>query len=157
RDMADLLVELSVGLHKYSMYPDGHPLLESAVSGLTRRLALALSERQMIAIAVARNHLVLDGVPTDPGHAATRDLALKLFRREIGAIRLYEGVQDSELQEMLKVIARETPQNGEEPAREWQHVRLFPLTYDQLELQQDAAEDAPEQRAGWATQLWGKL
>ena len=23
RDMADLMVELSVGLHKYSMYPDG--------------------------------------------------------------------------------------------------------------------------------------
>ena len=157
RDMADLLVELSVGLHKYSMYPDGHPLLESAVSGLTRRLALALSERQMIAIAVARNHLVIDGVPTDPAHAVTRDLALKLFRREIGAIRLYEGVQESELQEMLKVIARETPQNGEESAREWLHVRLFPLTYDQLELQQDAADDAPEQRAGWATQLWGKL
>ena len=155
--MADLLVELSVGLHKYSMYPDGHPLLESAVSGLTRRLALALSERQMIAIAVARNHLVIDGVPTDPGHAATRDLALKLFRREIGAIRLYEGVQDIELQEMLKVIARETPQNGEEAAREWQHVRLFPLTYDQLELQQDEADPASEQRAGWAAQLWGKL
>jgi hypothetical protein len=156
--MADLMVELSVGLHKYSMYPDGHPLLESAVSGLTRRLALALTERQMIAIAVARNHLVIDGVPTDPAHAVTRDLALKLFRREIGAIRLYEGVQETELQEMLKAIARETPQNGgEEAPREWQHVRLFPLTYDQLELQQDAAEQTSEQRAGWAAQLWGKL
>jgi hypothetical protein len=156
--MADLMVELSVGLHKYSMYPDGHPLLESAVSGLTRRLALALTERQMIAIAVARNHLVIDGVPTDPAHAVTRDLALKLFRREIGAIRLYEGVQETELQEMLKVIARETPQHGgEEAPREWQHVRLFPLTYDQLELQQDAAEQTSEQRAGWAAQLWGKL
>jgi hypothetical protein len=158
RDMADLLVELSVALHKYSMYPDGHPLLESAVSGLTRKLALALVERQMIAIAVARNHLVIDGVPTDPAQAVTRDLALKLFRREIGAIRLYEGVQDTELQEMLKVIARETPQNGgEESPREWQHVRLFPLTYDQLELQQDAEEQTSEQRAGWAAQLWGKL
>jgi hypothetical protein len=156
--MADLMVELSVGLHKYSMYPDGHPLLESAVSGLTRRLALALTERQMIAIAVARNHLVIDGVPTDPAHAVTRDLALKLFRREIGAIRLYEGVQETELQEMLKVIARETPQHGgDEAPREWQHVRLFPLTYDQLELQQDAAEQTSEQRAGWAAQLWGKL
>ena len=156
--MADLMVELSVGLHKHSMYPDGHPLLESAVSGLTRRLALVLSERQMIAIAVARNHLVIDGVPTDPAHAVTRDLALKLFRREIGAIRLYEGVQDTELQEMLRVIAREAPQNGgEEAAREWQHVRLFPLTYDQLELQQDVEDQTTEQRAGWATQLWGKL
>jgi hypothetical protein len=157
RDMADLLVELSVALHKYSMYPDGHPLLESAVSGLTRKLALALVERQMIAFAVARNHLVIVGVPTDPAQAVTRDLALKLFRREIGAIRLYEGVQDTELQEMLRVIARETPQNGEEAPREWQHVRLFPLTYDQLELQQDAEEQTSEQRAGWAAQLWGKL
>ncbi|HEV7706312.1 MAG TPA: hypothetical protein VGO46_18585 [Gemmatimonadaceae bacterium] len=155
--MADLMVELSVGLHKYSMYPDGHPLLESAVSGITRRLALVLAERQMIAIAVARNHLVVDGVPTDPAHAVTRDLALKLFRREIGAIRLYEGVQDLELQEMLKVIARETPAGGEESAREWEHVRLFPLTYDQLELQQDAEDQTAEERVGWASQLWGKL
>lgn len=154
--MADLMVELSVALHKYSMYPDGHPLLESAVLGLTRRLALALSERQMIAIAVARNHLVVDGVPTDPAHAVTRDLALKLFRREIGAIRFYEGVKEAELQDVLKTIARETPENEEAP-REWQHVRLFPLTYDQLELQQDEADQPPEHRAGWATQLWGKL
>ncbi|HLB10873.1 MAG TPA: hypothetical protein VK617_15140, partial [Gemmatimonadaceae bacterium] len=85
REMADLMVELSVALHKYSMYPDGHPLLESAVSGLTRRLTVALVERQMIAIAVARNHLVVDGVATDPAHVVTRDLALRLFRREIGA------------------------------------------------------------------------
>jgi hypothetical protein len=156
--MADLMVELSVGLHKYSMYPDGHPLLDSAVSGLTRKLSLALAERQMIAIAVARNHLVIDGVPTDPSHAVTRDLALKLFRREIGAIRLYEGVQDVELQEMLRIVAREAPATeSEEAPREWQHVRLFPLTYDQLELQQDAAEQTAEQRVGWATQLWGKL
>lgn len=154
--MADLMVELSVALHKYSMYPDGHPLLESAVVGLTRRLTLALSERQMIAIAVARNHLVVDGVPTDPAHNVTRDLALKLFRREIGAIRLYEGVKEAELQDVLRTIARETPEN-EEAAREWQHVRLFPLTYDQLELQQDEAEQPSEHRAGWATQLWGKL
>jgi hypothetical protein len=158
RDMADLMVELSVGLHKYSMYPDGHPLLESAVSGLTRRLALALAERQMIAIAVARNHLVIDGVPTDPAHAVTRDLALKLFRREIGAVRLYDGVTEVELQEMLKSIARDTPTvAGEESPREWQHVRLFPLTYDQLELQQDAEDQTPAERVGWASQLWGKL
>jgi uncharacterized membrane protein YgcG len=159
REMADLMVELSVGLHKYSMYPDGHPLLESAVSGITRRLQLVLAEKQMIAIAVARNHLVVDGVPTDPSHTVTRDLALKLFRREIGAIRLYEGVQDLELQEMLKAIARETPKvEGElETAREWEHVRLFPLTYDQLELQQDAADQTAEERVGWASNLWGKL
>ncbi len=156
--MADLLVELSVALHKYSMYPDGHPLLETAVTGLTRRLSLALSERQMIAIAVARNHLVVDGVPTDPAHAVTRDLALKLFRREIGALRLYEGVKDTELQQMLRAVARDAPQSEhDESPREWEHVRLFPLTYDQLELQQDGSEQTSEQRGGWATQLWGKL
>ena len=159
REMADLMVELSVGLHKYSMYPDGHPLLESAVSGLTRRLSLALAARQMISIAVARNHLVVDGVATDPAHAVTRDLALKLFRREVGAIRLYEGVTDAELQQMLKAIARDAPKDasGVETPREWPHVRLFPLTYDQLELEQDAAEKTQEERQSWASQLWAKL
>src|SRR6478672_11876788 len=127
------------------MYPDGHPLLESVVTGLIRRITLVLAERHMIAIAVARNHLVVDGVPTDPAHIVSRDLALRLFRREIGAIRLYEGVKEIELQEVLKAVARDTPRvEGEpEPAREWKHIRLFPLTYDQLELQEDAEDQTP--------------
>jgi hypothetical protein len=153
REMADLMVELSVALHKHSMYPDGHPLLESAVAGLGRRLSLALAERRMISIGVARNHLVVDGVPTDPAHAITRDLALKLFRREVGGIRLYEGVQDGELQEMLRTIARDAAA----PQHEWRHVFLLPLTYDQLELQDEAADPLPQERAGWASQLWAKL
>ena len=58
--MADLLVELSVGLHKYSMYSGWASAARvRGLGGLTRRLALALSERQMIAIAVARNHSVI--------------------------------------------------------------------------------------------------
>jgi len=101
----------------------------------------------------------VDGVATDPSHGVTRDLALKLFRREVGAIRLYEGVGDAELQEVLKAIARNTPEDaaGAEAAREWQHVRLFPLTYDQLELEQEVTEKTSEDRTGWASQLWGKL
>ena len=57
RELADFLVELSTALHKYSMYPDGHPLLETAVSGVARRLTPILAERPMFAIGVARDHL----------------------------------------------------------------------------------------------------
>ena len=38
RDLADFLIELSIGLHKNAIYPPGHPLLEHTSSELKRRL-----------------------------------------------------------------------------------------------------------------------
>src|SRR5947207_9881877 len=66
RDLADFLIELSIALHKHSMYPEGHPSLAPAAAGLTRRAALLLEDRATISLGVARNQLVIEGVATDP-------------------------------------------------------------------------------------------
>ena len=57
---------------------------------------------------------------------------------------------------MRRASAGEPPkgEGGPEEAREWAHVRLFPLTYDQLELQQDAADQSTEESAGGPSILW---
>ena len=167
RDLADLLVELSTALHKYAMYPDGHPLLETAAAGVTRRLTPILDERATLAIAVARNQLMVDGAGSDEGSPVLRDLAMKLYRHEIGGVRIEQGVDDSELTTMLKTIARETVKgapelkSGTHPGaalRDWPHIDLLPLSYDQLRLHdENAPADDPEKGGGWATQLWSKL
>lgn len=36
--IAELLTELGTALHKFSIYPDQHPLLEVAVRGIATRL-----------------------------------------------------------------------------------------------------------------------
>src|SRR5438034_1326721 len=37
RELADFLIELSIALHKHSMYPEGHPSLAPAAGAVTRR------------------------------------------------------------------------------------------------------------------------
>ncbi len=175
RELTEFLVELSTALHKYTMYPDGHPLLETAATGIARRLKPILAERPTFSIGVARDHLLIDGMPTDRNVAVLRELAVKLYRREIGGVRIQEGVEDIELVEVMKTVARDGSKPGERnsakiaavkdgegaaasvPAREWPHVRLLPLSYDQLELEDANARPDDPERGNWAAQLWTRL
>ena len=88
RELADFLIEFSVALHKHAIYPDGHPLLGQAVTAMTRRVGALLLDRPMLALGVARQQLVVEGVSTDPGSPVMRELALRLYKREIGAVKI---------------------------------------------------------------------
>jgi hypothetical protein len=162
RELTDLLVEFAVSLHKLAIYPDGHPLVESAVAGMQRRLDDLMATRKMLALGVARNQLIVDGVATDPNSAVLRELAQRLSRREVGALRFQHGVELAEVSAMVRAVARDAQRNEAgrgnvlaEMSEEWPNIRIFPLTYDQLELLGDdrPASDSAE-KASWATQLW---
>ncbi|HJR62756.1 MAG TPA: HEAT repeat domain-containing protein [Gemmatimonadaceae bacterium] len=169
RELLDFLVELSISTHKHAIYPDGHPLLAATARGLARRVSALLIERPMLAFGVARSQLVVDGIATDPNHSLLCDLALRLHRREIGAVKFTRGVEEDEVAAMLRVIGRENnrpehprPTEVSEALPVWPHVRLFPLSYDQLSLLGDEEErpgaqgapGAPGVALSWAMQLW---
>lgn len=171
RDLTEFLVELATTLHKYSMYPDGHPLLATAAQGISQRLKPILAERPTFSIAIARDHVLIDGMASDPHNGVLRDLAMKFYRREIGGVRITEGVEESELAEAMKQVGRDKPKGApakpkaagkdtpiaEETTRDWPHIRLLPLTYDALELNDGSAKEDGADRGTWATQLWQRL
>jgi hypothetical protein len=167
RDLSAFLVEFSIALHKNAVYPPGHPLLKVAVSGVIRRVADLLEKRGTLNVGVARDQLVIEGVATDPTNPLLRELAQRLHRQHIGAIKLSKGARDEEVGDVLKVLAadssRTTPLGlgPPEALRNWEHVRLFPLAYEQLELMDDKPADAlalplPGEAKGEAhkVQLW---
>ena len=41
-------------MQKHAIYPVGHPLLNDAIDGVMRKLALLLTERQSLSIGIAR-------------------------------------------------------------------------------------------------------
>jgi len=169
RDLADFLIELSIGLHKNAIYPPGHPLLESATSGISRRLDALLQERSTLSLGVARHQLIIEGVATDENNPVLRDLAQRLHRHHLGAVKFTQGVTSTEVASMLATVAEDSGRRsrplgleGPEILQQWEHVRLFALTFEQLQLLDEEPPDTndEEEKAEMrgdrsrAAQLW---
>jgi hypothetical protein len=166
RELADFLLELSITLNKHAIYPSKHPLLDLAIYGVANRLALLFDERrESLSIGVARRQLIIEGVATDPYNPVLKELAQRLHKHHVGALKFVRGIGREELAEALAALALD-PVRTEKPIGHdlerignlWEHVRFFPLTYDRLQLIEDdgSGEAAgPDQMgAGRATQLW---
>lgn len=165
RALSDFLMTFSITLNKHVIYPPGHPLLVSAVDDFAQRLTHLLHERPAVAIGIARHQLIIEGVATDPHHPVLHELAERLHRNQLGALKFLAGIQRDELADILASIASEAGPGGrplgldvERLAATWEHVRFFPLTYDRLELVNDPeGQDADAQRrprSARAAQLW---
>lgn len=166
RELATFLVEFSIALHKNQIYPAGHPLLDSAVGGFTERLHELLESRSTLSLGVARKQLVIEGVATDPSNPLLRELALKLHRHHLGAVKFTVGLEYPEVAQFLAALATDPHISGDplgrregDALRPWPNIWLFPLAYDQLELvEEDAPPGAAEPRrsetGGRSTQLW---
>ncbi len=164
RELSDFLIEFSIALHKHSMYPGGHPTLAPASEGVARRLETLLAERGTLSLGVARDQLVIEGVATDPRHPVLKDLADRLHRHHLGAISFTRGVAGDEIDESLKLLAVDAGRGGGEPLglrplskiATWAHVRLYPLTFDRLQLLEGEGDEdaASAPGATKAAQLW---
>ena len=170
REHAELLVELAVAVHKNAIYPPSHPLLVVAVDGLARRLASLLEESGTISIGVARRQLVIEGVASDAAHPILRELAQRLHHHQLGALRVSRGVSRDELADALATLSvdagrvdRPLGLQGNDVLRQWEHVQLFALSFEQLELidqepsdetTSDEADDLSRSARTRAAQLW---
>jgi hypothetical protein len=159
RDLSEFLVELSIAVQKYAMYPGGHPSLAASTGALTRRAERLLDHRPNLVFGVARRQLIIDGVATDPDHPVLRRLAEGLHRHHLGAVSLTRGLEPDELGLALRALASEAERDGalglaptgEIP--EWPHVHFHPLTFDHLELA-DSEKGADGKADVRAAELW---
>ena len=156
RELADFLIEFSIALHKNAIYPSGHPRLGTAVRGLMMRInALLKEERSTLSIGVARRQLIIEGVATDPNHPLLRELASRLHRHHLGAVRFSAGITQDEISDFLSTVAvdasrMDLPLGLGDPdvLAKWPNARLYPLTFEQLELLEDDTEDEKDEMDG---------
>src|ERR1043165_196688 len=113
RELADFLIEFSIALHKHAMYPEGHPSLAPAAAGVTRRAEHLFEERTTLAIGVARQQLVIEGVATDAKNPLLSELAGRLHRHHLGAVTFHRGLRVPEVIDVLKTLALEAERTGE--------------------------------------------
>jgi hypothetical protein len=158
RGLSEFLIEFSIGVNRYAMYPSGHPSLAPAVEGILKRLAQLFADRQSLNIGVARRQLVIEGVATEEKHPVLSELARRLHDFQLGAVTFEAGVRGDEVLGVLATLGREPEPDeipiglldpGEIPS--WPHVHLHPLGYERLGIKDG---DDPGVRTARATQLW---
>jgi hypothetical protein len=139
RDVAMFLPLLGIALHKCTAYPPKHPLLVSAIEAVSSHLRVVLVARPFLLLGVARNQLLTEGLATDPDNPVLRELASKLHRHQIGAIKFTPGASREELEEVLQVLSRDSRSSPvgivlKDLDERWEHIRLLPPSYERLEL-----------------------
>ena len=151
RELTELLIELSIALQKFAIYPAGHPMLANTIERLERRLLPLLDSRDALSLGVAHTQLVIEGIATDEGNAVLRELAQRLHHHHLGAIKIVRGVQSEELRDMLVEVGVELTKDAvpiglraTSVIPEWPHVHLYPLAYEHLELL-DSDDTSPEE------------
>ena len=160
RDLSEFLIELSIALHRHSMYPTGHPALVPAIESVIRRAEKLLDDRPQIAFGVARRQLIIDGMTTDPDQPVLRRLADGLHRHHIGAVTIMRGMETQELGDAMHALAveadREGPLGLKPNVANWPHVKLHPLTFDGLALVGDSAGagGADSEQVSEGAELW---
>jgi hypothetical protein len=164
REYRDFLVELSVALHKYGMYPSGHPSLDPAAGAVAARAAHLLVDRPHVAFGIARRQLIVDGVATSADQPALRRLAEELHRHHLGAFSVHRGVEVTEFAEALRALSLEPERAGpigvgKAGRLAWPHLQLHALIFDDLALAGDAPNVGVEGAAAGlrAGELWLSL
>jgi len=157
RDLSAFLVQLSIALHKSAAYPPRHPMVAAAADVAVKTLSRLLCQRPTLALGVARNQLIIDGEATDPGHPVLRELAQRLYRRQVGGLTFTPGVEPDEFSELLRALNGEDREGHPTDALpQWPHVRLHALAFDQLRLADETDRGESLDETG-LQQLWSDL
>jgi len=163
RELGDFLIEFSIVLHKRSMYPAGHPHLQSSSVRFVDRMTSLLEGRESVTLGVARHRLVIESVTTDPNNALLRDLAHRLHRHRIASIQLTRGATLEEVEGVLAALS-EDPQRGRGPIGRrletvgpWQHIRLRAMGFDKFTLQAGKSSGAATEGSAAERDAWVEL
>jgi hypothetical protein len=164
KDASQFLFDFAVSLHKYAMYPVGHPALLPALQGLAQRAASLLGTRDRFSIGVTPDRLVVEGVATDARQPMLRGLADRLHRHHLAAISFERGLTVPELADLVAAIA-EDPDRGHGPlgtaSRErlsaWPHVAVHTLSLEGLEIVDAPAAEGLTPGSAETAGLWAGL
>lgn len=161
-DPSAFFLAFAAALQRQTAYPEGHPLLQQAVERVSDHVDDLLAGRDAIVIGVTPERLLIDDVPVAQDSSVVRELARRLHRRDVGAIRMMRGVEADELDALLRAIARRDERDTQDETTiantrqvALPHVQLFPLQFAGLTIAEPELTDAD---AGPADSgLWERL
>ncbi|MCE1229514.1 MAG: HEAT repeat domain-containing protein [Firmicutes bacterium] len=100
----ELIQTLQMTLKALMMYTDAHPRSQEALDTLATGVSAWLKERPKLYLAASNGKLFLDGAPMENQGIHGNALAKQLTERQISGFILEQGVTQSDLLGMLKIL-----------------------------------------------------
>ena len=132
-NLAELLLELAIGLHRYGMYPTSHPSVIALGDRLARRVNAYTEREGAVSVGVADGRLVVGTATTDPSQPILRDFAKKMRDKGVGGFVLLPDLAAVDLELFLQALS-EDGEDGLLPELGTDRIRLLSPGYDRLEL-----------------------
>ena len=160
QELSEFLIELSIGVHRYAMYPPGHPSHDPVLENIVGHLGELFIDRPSISIGVAGRQLIIEGMATEQKHPVLSDLAKRLHDHQIGAVSFTRGVNASDIAGLLAALAEDSARGGTpiglregDEFPKWEHAKFHRVGYDKLELRDESGAE-PLKEMDHLTALW---
>jgi hypothetical protein len=136
------------------MYPGGHPTLDRAVEHVAGKSEALLADGPAVTVAVGPAQFFVDEAASESDQPFLRELASRLFRRNIGSIRVSRGVTVAELRGMVLGLIAERPNLVDLTTP---HLEIEPLKFEGLALESGAGESQTPAGEDPVAAIWSGL
>lgn len=149
--LRQLLMQCAGALSRRRAYAATHPMVLAAEQQLFDTVSSLLQSRPQLVLGVAKTDLLIDGEPYITTGSFAHDLAVRLHRRNVGALTFAAGLALPELRDALAWLASE-PGDDDCPPPQRHALRIALVAYDQLIF--GSSEQADEETG---SRLWQSL
>jgi len=143
--LAKFLVQLNITRRHVGAYPQGHPMVGSAIDKTLQLLQQLLSHHDRLSLGVARNTLLVGNQPLPNDHPIFQDLARVLFEHGVVAITFSRDLSGEDLRQFDAILLQKPEdlreKGGIAAAAETvglRGIRLREVDYDQLRVTEEA-------------------
>ena len=128
--LAAFAKELMVVRRHFRSYPKGHPVVEGAVGKAIDAYDRLIHHIGTVSLAIAKDHLLSEGLLLDNKNVFLRNLAQMFFRQGIGLVTLDPGLSSEELKRLLVLLELKREEMAEKGGIEaaWEQAEIASIS-----------------------------
>ena len=143
RLLSNAVIELNIARHILPLYSREHQLVQLSLDKTFAILSDLFELRPEIALAVAKDSLIVDERHLDPKNPVFREFALALSRMSIALVSFIKGLTREEVFEFFRFLSRDTEGISSETLPQilaeyqLQHILIEPVNYRAFRFTED--------------------
>src|SRR5262245_46862633 len=127
----ELSRRLAAAIRSAQLYAPGHPLVTRSAKALAETLTLAHQSTASVAIGIVGEELVVGDIPVARAAETLGELMRRLRQLGIERIVIDRGVEESEIEQLVSVVARGEGSEATASIANLPHIRVGRLEVDE--------------------------